>query len=105
LNANATLKGNIMPSQKTASPKKQRCEVLRAIGIEATQEDINALKKRADTKGLKFVSEGLTTMIFPEKRVLDRDGKTWIEPEPVFIDLDIDVARKLSKAGAVRVDF
>lgn len=97
-----------MPSQQTAKiePKKEtliQCEVLRAIGIDATQETIEAAKNRADTKGLRFSPEGLTTMIYPSKKVIGEDGKTWVPGEPVYIDLPKDVAKKLQSVNAVRV--
>lgn len=91
-----------MPSQVTAS-KKVECEVLRAIGIEATTEEIKKWKQRADIKGLNFSQAGLTTMIYPNKPVKSGDGKSMIPGEPVYVDLDKDTANKLSKAGAVRV--
>ncbi len=102
-----------MPSQKTASkpeakaePKLMTCEVLKAIGIEATKETIEGLKRRADSKGLKFVKEGLTTTIYPAKPVAEidkRTGKTVMVPgEPVYIDLPLEDARKLQAANAVR---
>lgn len=92
-------------SKETEAPKEKfiECEVLRGIGVEATKETLAAQKKRADTKGLKFDALGLTTMIYPNKKVVGSDGKTMVDGEPVFINLKTEDARKLSKAGAVRV--
>jgi len=103
-----------MPSPKTASKPESKpeskpdlieCEVMRAIGIDATPETIKAAKARADMKGIRFASKGLTTMIHPNKKVLAEDKKTWIPGEPVFISLEKDVARKLQLSGAVRVNI
>ncbi len=97
-----------MPSQKTASKEVTKemveCEVLRGIGIDATAETLKEQRDRAKTKGLRFVEEGLTTMIFPNKDVLE-NGKVVKEADPVFIMLEKEVARKLQKAGAVRVNI
>jgi len=80
-----------------------RCEVLRGIGMPVTEEDKKHLELRAERRGLKFVEEGLTTMIYPRKSVFDEAKKAWIPGKPVFIDLETDVARKLNSVGAVRV--
>lgn len=104
-----------MPSQKTALKTETKpevealieCEVLRAIGVEATQELIDDMKRRADRRGLKFVKEGLTTMIYPNKPTKELDHGTrkyvMVPPEPVFIGLPKPVAKKLQDAGAVKV--
>lgn len=90
-----------MPSQKTA--EYVSCEVKKAIGVEATKETIERLKMRAKAKGINFKQEGLTTMIYPAKKVPSEDGKEMVDGEPVIADLPKDVARKLQKAGAVSV--
>lgn len=94
-----------MPSQETASTKEKniKCEVLRAIGIEATKEAVEHLERRAKSKGIKFTKEGLTTMIHPNKPVYDKQKKDFIPGEPVFVNLDKETAKKLQAAGAVRV--
>lgn len=92
-----------MPSHKTASKDKVNCEVLRAIGVEATEEEIAKWRARADIKGLSFRSDGLTTMVYPNKQVYDEKSKDFVPGEKVFVELDREVARKLQEAGAVRV--
>jgi len=82
-----------------------RCEVLRGIGVPPTEKDIEQEKMRAEQRGRKFVLKGLTSMVYPNKPTYEDNGKKVIEPEPVFVDLERPIARKLSKAGAVRVDI
>lgn len=97
-----------MPSQETAlKPKKEKlikCEVLKAIGVDASIADIKKLERRAETKGLKFVKDGLTTTIYPAKPFYDKQKKDFIPGDPVFVELSKEAADKLSRAGAVRID-
>jgi len=96
-----------MPSQKTASkqvkPELIKCQVMRAIGIDATSATLISAKNRAARKGLSENMDGLTTMVHPNKDVPSEDKKSMVKGEPVYIDLEKEVARKLSEAGAVRV--
>lgn len=100
-----------MPSQKTASKEKTevkpaqmvKVEVLQAIGLPATKEDIKQAKMRSDRKGIAFTDEGFTTMIYPNKPKQSADKKTMIPGDPVFVEVDIDIARKWQNAGVVRV--
>lgn len=96
-----------MPSEKKAAlkPKKEliKCEVLKAVGIDATEETLKEARDRANSKGLRFTGKGLTTMIYPNKPKLSSDGKKWLEPEPVFIEVEKDIARRWQNAGAVKV--
>lgn len=101
-----------MPSQKTASKEKKedkeeliKCQVLRAIGLDATPKLIEEAKARSDRKGLNFISEGFTLMVHPNKDVPSEDGKSMIPGEPVFVDLPESAARKLDAAGAVKRAF
>lgn len=96
-----------MPSQKTASKeeKKIKVQVLRGIGVPADKETIAKYKMRAERKGIAFTEEGLTTMVYPSKPVFDKKQNKYVPGEDVFIDLDIDIAKKLDKAGAIKRAF
>ena len=91
--------------KKDKKPDTLKCEVLRGIGVAPSPEIIAHEKMRAKQRGREFVLEGLTEMLYPNKPIYKDNGKTIIDPEPVFVDLDRGTARKLQKAGAVRVDI
>jgi len=92
-----------MPSHQTAKKETVKVQVLAAIGVDATPELIEEQRLRAKRKGIQFQGEGLTMTIYPNKRVRTEDGKHWIEPEPVYVELEHKAAKKLSEAGKVRV--
>ena len=80
-----------------------KCEVIRAISVLPSEKELKDLKARADTKGIRFDPNGFTTMVYLNKKKLGKDGKTWLEPEPVFVELPIESARARQAVGAVRV--
>jgi len=86
-------------------PKMFKCEVLRGIGIDADEATLKEAELRCKRRNIPFIKEGLTSMVYPNKPTSKDNGKTIIEPEPVFVDLPREVARKLQKVGAVRVDI
>lgn len=92
-----------MPSLKTASKKETiKCEVIRAIGVLATDDTLSQAKNRATARKRKLNTEGLTTTIYPAKKVLSEDGKRMIDGEPVYVELPVESARAHQKSGAVR---
>jgi len=92
-----------MANNQQAKPEMIKCEVLRGIGMAPDENTLKIGRERARRKNIKFDSTGLTTMIYPNKPTYEDNGKTVIEPEPVFVELEKAVAQKLQKAGAVRV--
>ncbi len=103
-----------MPSQSTASkeakpePKKEKlykCQVLKAIGVEADAETVKYMSERAKRKGLAFTEKGLTTMIHPNKDVFDKDLKDYVPGEPVYVMLDKKTAEKLQSNNAVKISL
>ena len=107
-----------MPSQKTAlktdakpveekpkAPKKIKCQVLKAIGVDADAETVKYLEERARRKGLAFTDKGLTTMIHPNKKVYDKQLKEWVPGEPVYVELDVKTAQRLADNNAVKINL
>jgi hypothetical protein len=91
-----------MPSQQTAK-RMIKCEVLRGIGMPPDKKTLKTAEERARRKDIKFDPSGLTTMVYPNKDTYEDNGKTVIEAEPVFVELDEATAKKLQKVNAVRV--
>lgn len=92
-----------MPSQTTAKSEKIKCEVLKAIGVDADEATLKIGKERARRKDIKFDPSGLTTMLYPEKDHYTDNGKTLIKAKPVYAYLDKEVAKKLQTAKAVQI--
>jgi len=92
-------------AESKPAPKEEmiKCEVLRGIGMPPDENTLKVAKERARRKNIKFDPTGLTTMVFPNKPIKEDNGRTVIEPEAVFVELDKKTAQKLQKAGAVRV--
>ena len=67
------------------------------------ENTLKTAKERARRKDIKFDPSGLTTMVFPNQPTSEDNGKTIIEPEPVYVEMEKETAKKLQKAGAVRV--
>jgi len=94
-----------MANNQRQAPKQEKIkvEVLRGVGMPPDENTLKVAKERARRKDIKFDPSGLTTMVFPNPTIYEDNGKTVIEPEPVFVEMDKDAAKKLQKAGAVRV--
>jgi len=94
---------NNQANKPESKPDLVKCEVLRGIGMPADKNTLDIAKERARRKDIKFDPAGLSTMVFPNKPTYEDNGSTVIEPEPVFVMLDKETAKKLQKVDAVRV--
>lgn len=89
-------------NNQNKQPEMIKCEVLRGIGTPPDESTLEVAKERAKRKNIKFDPSGLTTMVYPEKDRYEENGKTLVKAKPVFVELEVSVAKKLQQAGAVR---